>query len=78
MSAIMPLAMAPEGAEVEVVSIQGGRGLVRRLMELGLTRGAMLRVLRSGPGPVLVEVRGSRLALGWGVAMRVIVSLRRK
>lgn len=50
-------------------------GLVRRLAEMGFTRGARVRVLHSGPpGPVLVMVRGSRVALGRGVAMKVLVS----
>ncbi len=48
----------------------------RRLYELGFTEGASVQVVKSGgPGPVVVVVRGSRLALGWGVAMKVLVEV---
>jgi ferrous iron transport protein A len=48
--------------------------LERRLAELGFTAGARVKVLHStGPGPVLVLVRGSRVALGRGLAMRILV-----
>lgn len=70
----IPLAMLGENMEGVIVGIRGGRGLVRRLVEMGLTIGTRVRVLRSDfPGPVLIEVRGSRIALGRGVAMKVLV-----
>ncbi|MCD6592825.1 ferrous iron transport protein A [Candidatus Bathyarchaeota archaeon] len=70
----MPLAMLPENEEARVVEVRGGRGLVRRLSELGFTPGARVKVLFSNsPGPVLINVRGSRIALGRGLLMRIIV-----
>ena len=70
----MPLAMLPENEEARVVEVRGGRGLVRRLSELGFTPGARVKVLFSNsPGPVLIDVRGSRIALGRGLLMRIIV-----
>ena len=70
----MPLAMLPENEEARVVEVRGGRGLVRRLSELGFTPGTIVKVLFSNsPGPVLVDVRGSRIALGRGLLMRIIV-----
>lgn len=38
--------------------------LVHRLTELGLTPGVELRVVQETGGPMLVSVRGSRVALG--------------
>ncbi len=65
------------GESARVVSVQGGRGLARRLAELGLTPGEPVRVLSAGwRGPVLVEVRGSRIALGRGMAAKVFVRRR--
>lgn len=59
------------------MEVNGGMGLIRRLAELGFTKGARVRVLHSSsPGPVLVMVKGSRIALGRGVAMRVMISLQ--
>ena len=71
----MPLAMASPGSTVSVVGIAGGRGLARKLTDMGLTPGARVRVISSqAPGPVMIELRGSRLALGHGVSTRVMVS----
>ena len=70
----MPLAMLPENKEAKVVEVRGGRGLVRRLSELGFIPGTRVKVLFSNsPGPVLIDVRGSRIALGRGLLMRIIV-----
>jgi len=44
-------------------------------MDLGLTPGTIVTVVKSAPfhGPVEVRVRGSRLALGRGMAERIFV-----
>jgi ferrous iron transport protein A len=59
---------------MRVVSVEGGHGLVQRLAGLGLTVGAEVRsIIAHDRGPMLVVVRGTRLALGRGIAARVIV-----
>ena len=71
---MMPLSMASPGETVEVATVRAGWGLQRRLADLGLTPGIRVRVVSSGkPGPVVLDVRGSRLALGYGVAHRIMV-----
>jgi Fe2+ transport system protein FeoA len=71
----MPLSMASPGETVRVTAVRAGWGLQRRLADLGLTLGVKVRVISSGrPGPVVLDVRGSRLALGQGVAHKIIVS----
>jgi len=64
-----------EGKKGIIVRAVGGYGLVRRLAEMGLTPGTEVKLLKKGPfgGPIEVEVRGVALALGRGVASRVIV-----
>jgi ferrous iron transport protein A len=70
----MPLSLADAGKELTVTSINGGSGLHRRLADMGLTLGAMVTVVCGcHPGPLLVDVRGSRLGLGFGVAQKVMV-----
>lgn len=56
-----------------------GWGFQRRLMDLGLTPGTRVTVVRSAPfrGPIEVAVRGSRLALGRGMAERIFVETDR-
>ena len=73
MKPLMPLAMLPEGGEAVIIGVVAGRGLARRLYEMGFVRGERVKMLRAGPGPVLVLVKGSRVALGWGVAMKILV-----
>jgi Fe2+ transport system protein FeoA len=55
------------------------RGFQRRLEDMGLTPGTMVTVVKSIPfrGPVELQVRGSRLAVGRGMAERILVSVAR-
>ena len=51
-----------------------GAGILRRLLDLGLTKGCTFLVVQgSRHGPILVEVRGTRVALGHGLARKVVV-----
>lgn len=72
---LMPLIELPEGREAEVVFMVGGRGLTSRLCSLGITPGTVLRVLRKAPvgGPLELEVRSTKVALGRGVASKILV-----
>ncbi len=49
----------------------------KRLMDMGLTPGTKVTVVKSAPfhGPFEVIVRGSRLALGRGMAERIFVEI---
>ena len=69
----MPLAMALVGQTVRFVGARGGRGLSHRLAEMGLTPGEAIEVLNRGPGPFIVNVRGTRLVLGRGMVGRIYV-----
>ncbi len=70
----MPLSMVSPGEEVRLVDIRGGWGIRRRLADMGLTPGETLRIVQSGSsGPLLVAVRDFRLALGRGMAHKIIV-----
>ena len=71
----MPLAMVSPGDTVSVVGVHAGRGLARRLTEMGLTPGVKIKVLNNQmPGPVMIELRGSKVALGHGVCSKIMVS----
>jgi ferrous iron transport protein A len=75
MAETIPLAMLRENCEAVIVEINGGMGLTRRLAEMGFTNGTRVKVLHSSPpGPILVMVRGSRIALGRGLAMKIFVN----
>lgn len=70
----MPLALASPGEKVRVERITGGDEVARHLSDLGLTPGAEVEVISSGGGPMVLAVRGSRVALGRGVGHKVHVS----
>jgi Fe2+ transport system protein FeoA len=52
-------------------------GFEKRLMDMGLTPGTRVTVVKSAPfhGPFEILVRGSRLALGRGMAERIFVEI---
>jgi len=56
-----------------------GWGLKKRLEDMGLTPGTKITVVKSAPfhGPLEVQVRGSRLAIGRGMAERIFVEAKR-
>lgn len=71
---MVPLTALEPGEGGQVYALGGGHGAARRLAELGLTPGERVRVLSAGRGgPILVEVRGTRIALGRGMAAKVLV-----
>ena len=51
----------------------------KRLSDMGLTPGTKVTVVKSAPfnGPLEVSVRGSRLAIGRGMASRILVDVKR-
>jgi ferrous iron transport protein A len=69
-----PLLLAGDGERVRIVALVGGRGMDRKLADLGLVVGSELVVLRRDrDGPMVVARDDMRLALGVGIAHRVLV-----
>ena len=55
-------------------SVEGGRGAMQRLTDMGLILGERLKILNnSGHGPVTVLIKGAKVALGHGLAGKIIV-----
>jgi len=72
----MYLSEVPEGKVVRVVGFVGGSGALRKLMELGIREGSTIKVVRNANiGPIIVEVEGSRIAMGRGLASKVLVEV---
>lgn len=71
----MPLAFVLPGEQVVIDRLVGGRQVQQRLAEMGLTPGTTIEVIKaSGPGPIIVAFRGSRLALGRGLSQKILVA----
>ncbi|MBN1881645.1 MAG: transcriptional repressor [Deltaproteobacteria bacterium] len=72
---VMPLSLVSEGEIVRITDIGGGRRIRQRLVSMGLVPGKDLEVIRTpGPGPAVVAVDGSRIALGQVLSRKVLVS----
>lgn len=72
----LPLSLTAPGERVRVIEIRGGQALLQRLMALGLTEGATVRVVQGDPGgPLLLALKNdTRIALGRGVAQKIMVA----
>jgi len=71
---LVPLDTIPSGTSVVVRKLEGGRELATRLAALGLSIGSQVKVLQNrAHGPLLVLVRDTRVALGRGQALKILV-----
>ena len=72
---VVPMSTLKENQEGTIAFIRGDNKVLRKLLGLGLTPGTKISVSRIVPlkGPMEIDVRGSRLALGDKVAADVFV-----
>lgn len=62
------------GSEYQVEDVELALALERRLEALGILPGTRLRILnKKSHGAVIIFVRGTRFALGTGIARKIIV-----
>ena len=71
----MNLLNVNNGKWVRLINFQGGRGMQRRLAQLGFLPGNKVRIIRAAPfhGPLILEVEGREIVLGRRVASHIIV-----
>jgi len=68
------LAELVTGEHATVISFTAGRAVINRMASLGITPGAEVDMTQNyGHGPLIVIVRGTRVALGRGEAAQVFV-----
>lgn len=62
------------GENATVLSFQSGCAVNHRLISMGFTPGVKVRIIQNRfRGPLIVLVRGTRVALGRGEAVKIIV-----
>ncbi|MCG3180594.1 MAG: hypothetical protein BIFFINMI_02956 [Phycisphaerae bacterium] len=72
----MPLTLARAGQWVRVAAVSGGCGAAEHLADMGLLTGEQVQVVRpSAGGPVLIALKQGRVALGRGLAQKIMVQL---
>ncbi len=70
----MPLTDLAPDISARVMTVQGGRGIAARLASMGIYPGSIVTLKCGGSiGPVIIQVRGSRIAIGRGMAHRILV-----
>lgn len=69
----MPMAFAPIGSTVEIVKILMGQTLNKKLMEMGLSTGSQIQIVKNDGGQLILGVAGSKLALGQGMGQKIMV-----
>lgn len=77
MSLIKTLDAFRAGEKVKVVEVKGGWGLRQKLSEIGIFPGQVVTVSNSGlwRGPLVVQVNSNEVALGRGVARKVVAEV---
>lgn len=68
-----------EGERGTILSVQGGGGVRHRLETMGVRRGMAIEKVTGSPfgGPVIVKIGNVRLAIGYGMAGKIIVEVKR-
>jgi len=71
----IPLSRMEAGQSGTVIQIEGGRGMVNRLSALGIRAGKRITKVSSMfmRGPVTIQVGNTQIAIGFGMAKRIIV-----
>jgi len=71
----IPLTALKKGEKAIIVSHKGGRGFENRMSSLGLRPNAVIKKISSQlfHGPVTIQVGNSQIALGHGMARRIMV-----
>jgi len=76
---LLRLTQMRPGQSGMVVQIQGGSGLFNRLNALGIMPGKKITKISSmiARGPVTIEVDRVQVAIGFGMANKIIIELAR-
>jgi DtxR family Mn-dependent transcriptional regulator len=74
---LIPIMELEKQQKGKVSFIRGDYKVIRRLLDMGITIGASISVIKIAPlsGPVEVAIRGSKLAIGRDIACNVFVEL---
>jgi ferrous iron transport protein A len=80
-----PLGLLNRGEQAEIVEIKGQQGTAPgagkkqlcHIEDLGLRVGKIVEMLNNeGRGPILLKIDESRIAIGRGMAMKIMVEIR--
>ena len=71
---VLYLSDAIEGKSYTMLGLEGGHSFREKIYSMGLNKGVAFKIiLNSGRGPVELEVRQARLAIGRGMTRKIKV-----
>jgi len=63
-----------KGKKTIIMGVEGGRGVRKKLFDLGIVPGSELEIVRGAPrSPYVVKVNDTRMMIGWGMVQKVLV-----
>ena len=68
----IPLNSIGIGKYAEINNVIGGELMCKKIMEMGVSKGDVIEIIKNDHGPLIVKV-GNRLVLGRGMAQKVMV-----
>ncbi len=71
---MMPLAFTQEGEDVVVVSVGGNSAAKKHLADLGFVEGTQLNIVSSHNGDIILNIRGTKLAITRDLAQKIKVT----
>jgi ferrous iron transport protein A len=77
MPQILPLSELPSRARARIHEIHGGHRFQRRLTIMGIKKGQIITLISKQPfrGPITIQLYGSQMTLGRGMAHKIIVEV---
>ena len=61
------------GETGRITGIKGGWGIRHKLLLKGIKEDSIVRMISSGRGPVVIEVEKNMVALGRGMAQKILI-----
>lgn len=72
---IITLAQAKKGRQYMILEIKGGRGINSHLNAIGVIPCEIVTVInKSAGGPMTISAKGIRIALGRGMAQKILIN----
>ena len=74
MGPILPLSFIPSGKNGLIRKVAEGENVRNRLTAMGFVSGEVIKVLRNDHcGPLIISILDSRIAIGRGMARKILV-----
>jgi len=69
----LPLSNLKNSEKAKVISLEGGKGFIAHLNDMGIRIGVVLEVISNTAGPVFIKIGESRFAIGHEMAKKILV-----